>query len=121
MKRALTFAVYPSLYPHQGTTDSEVLFHLALTLGLREDPIAVMAKAIEVVESACHEHGVKFPMQGTVAGSDGVTVWAFCYSSQRQTRTLFHSADIATLQQTYRDIERLWVSASGPTPWARSR
>jgi glutamine amidotransferase len=32
VKRDLTFAVDPSLYPHiQGTTDSEVLFHLALT------------------------------------------------------------------------------------------
>ena len=38
VKRDLTFAVDPSLYPHiTGTTDSEVLFHLALTLGLRED------------------------------------------------------------------------------------
>ena len=47
MKRDLTFAVDPSLYPHiLGTTDSEVLFHLALTLGLRDDPVAAMAKAI---------------------------------------------------------------------------
>jgi len=107
---AWIFAVDPSLYPHiQGTTDSEVLFHLALTLGLQEDPIAAMAKAIQAVESAGHEHGVKFPMQGTVAISDGIAVWAFRYSSQRQTRTLFHSADIATLQQMYPDTERLRV------------
>jgi predicted glutamine amidotransferase len=110
VKRDLTFAVDPSLYPHiKGTTDSEVLFHLALTLGLQEDPIVAMAKAIQAVESAGHEHGVKFPMQGTVAVSDGITVWAFRYSSQRQTRTLFHSADIATLEQMYPDTERLRV------------
>ncbi len=108
IKRDLTFAVDPSLYPHiQGTTDSEVLFHLALTLGLREDPIAALAKAIQKVESAGREHGVTFPMQGTVAVSDGTTVWAFRYSSQHQTRTLFHSADIATLQQMYPGAERL--------------
>lgn len=52
---------------------------------------------------------MKFPVQGTVAVSDGVTVWAFRYSSQRQTRTLFHSADIATLQAMYPDAERLGV------------
>jgi len=110
VKRDLTFAVDPSLYPHiTGTTDSEVLFHLALTLGLREDPIAAMAKAIQTVEAVGREHGVKFPMQGTIAVSDGVTVWAFRYSSQRQTRTLFHSADITALQQMYPDIERLRV------------
>ena len=108
VKRDLTFAVDPSLYPHiEGTTDSEVLFHLALTLGLREDPIAAMSKAIAAVESAGHEHGVRFPMQGTVAVSDGMTVWAFRYSSQRQTRTLFHSADVDTLREMYPDIERL--------------
>lgn len=108
VKRDLTFAVDPSLYPHiQGTTDSEVLFHLALTLGLREDPVAAMGKAIQAAESVGHEHGVRFPMQGTVAVSDGTTVWAFRYSSQRQTRTLFHSADIATLQEMYPDVEQL--------------
>ena len=63
VKRDLTFAVDPSLYPHiKGTTDSEVLFHLALTLGLQEDPIAAMTKAIQAVEAAGHEHGVKFPI-----------------------------------------------------------
>ena len=108
VKRDLTFAVDPSLYPHlEGTTDSEVLFYLALTLGLREDPVAALAKTIRAVESAGHQHGVKFPMQGTVAVSDGTTVWAFRYSSQRQTRTLFHSADIAALQEMYPDVDRL--------------
>jgi hypothetical protein len=68
-----------------------------------------MAKAIKTVESAGREHGVKFPMQGTVAVSDGVTVWAFRYSSRRQTRTLFHSADVATLEEMYPDVERLRV------------
>jgi glutamine amidotransferase len=108
VKRDLTFAVHPSLYPLiQGTTDSEVLFYLALTQGLRQNPVRAMAKAIQVVESAGHEHGVEFPVQGTVAISDGVTMWAFRYSSQRQTRTLFHSADVTTLQEMYPSLERL--------------
>lgn len=108
VKRDLTFSVDPSLYPDiQGTTDSEVLFHLALTLGLQEDPIAGMEKAIQMVESVGREHGVIFPMQGTVAVSDGRTVWAFRYSSQHQTRTLFHSVDISTLEQMYPEIEAL--------------
>lgn len=46
-------------------------------------------------------------MQGTVAVSDGITVWAFRYSSQRQKRSLFHSADIATPQAMYPDAERV--------------
>jgi len=110
VKRDLTFAVDPSLYPHiLGTTDSEVLFHLALTYGLQDDPIAAMGKAIQFVESVGHEHGVAFPMQGTIAVSDGATVWAFRYSSQGRTRTLFHSADIDTLRVMYPDVERLQI------------
>jgi glutamine amidotransferase len=108
LKRDLTFAVDPSLYPDiQGTTDSEVLFHLALTLGMADDPIAGMTKAIETVEAVGHDHGVAFPMQGTVAVSDGTTLWAFRYSSQHRTRTLFHSVDVDTLREMYPDAERL--------------
>jgi len=110
VKRDLTFAVDPSLYPHiKGTTDSEVLFHLALTLGLQDDPIAGMGKAIRMVESAGHDHGTAFPMQGTIALSDGATMWAFRYSSQHRTRTLFHSVDIPTLQEMYPDVARLGI------------
>jgi glutamine amidotransferase len=107
-KRDLTLAVDPSLYPHMyGTTDSEVLFHLALTLGLRDDPVEAIGRAIRMVESVGHDHDVMFPWQGTVAVSDGVTLWTFRYSSQGRTRSLFHAADIPTLRKMYPDAERL--------------
>ena len=39
VKRDLVLAIDPSLYPEiEGTTDSEVLFHIALTFGLEDDP-----------------------------------------------------------------------------------
>jgi len=110
VRRDLTFAVDPTLYPQiQGTTDSEVLFYLALTLGLRDDPVDAMDKTIRMVESVGHDHGVAFPMQGTVAVTDGSTIWAFRYSSQGRSRSLFHSADVGTLQQMYPDVERLRI------------
>ena len=110
VKRDLTFAVDPSLYPHiLGTTDSEVLFYLALTLGLMDDPIAAMGAAIRKVESVGRDHGIAFPMQGTVAVTDGLTIWAFRYSSQGRTRSLFHSVDVDTLHEMYPDAERLKI------------
>jgi glutamine amidotransferase len=110
VKRDLTYAVDPSLYPELlGTTDSEVLFHLALTLGLKDDPIAGLGAAIRHVESVGQEHGVHFAMQGTVAVSDGATVWAFRYSSQGRTRSLFHSVDVDTLREMYPDAQRFDV------------
>ena len=40
IRRDLVLAVDPELFPEiQGSTDSEVLFHLALTFGLEDDPI----------------------------------------------------------------------------------
>jgi glutamine amidotransferase len=109
-KRDLTFAVDPSLYSSiLGTTDSEVLFHLALTLGLRDDPVKAVESALRMVEDVAREHGVAFPVQATIAVSDGATLWAFRYSSQGMTRTLFHSVDIPTLHELYPDAARLRV------------
>ncbi len=108
VKRDLTFAVDPSLYPEvQGTTDSEVLFHLALTLGLQDDPVAGLAAAIREVERVGHAHGVQFAVQGTFAVSDGTTLWAFRYSSVGRSRSLYHSTDMDTLREMYPDAERL--------------
>jgi predicted glutamine amidotransferase len=108
LRRDLTLLIDPALYPHVlGTTDSEVVFHLALTYGLQDDPVAAIARAIRTVESVGHAHGVQYPWNGTIAVSDGSTLWTFRYSSQGKTRTLFHSADIPTLRQLYPDAERL--------------
>ena len=80
-----------------------------------------MAKAIQAVESAGHEHGVKFPMQGTVAVSDGSTLWAFRYSSQRKRAPCSTRLISPHCNEMYPDIERLRCSVSVPTSWSRSR
>jgi predicted glutamine amidotransferase len=55
---------------------------------------------------------VEFPMQGTVAVTDGVTIWAFRYSTQGRTRTLYHSVDVDTLREMYPQVERLKLFGS---------
>jgi len=45
------------------------------------------------------------PFQGTVATSDGETIWAFRYSSERKSRTLFYTTDVSTLRKLYPDRE----------------
>ncbi len=43
MRRDLLLAVDPSLFNDiTGSTDSELLFHLALTFGLERDPVGAM-------------------------------------------------------------------------------
>jgi predicted glutamine amidotransferase len=104
VRRDLALAVDPSLFPAiEGTTDTELLFHLALTHGLEEDPPAAMARAVGLVEAIGRRRGVQFPIQMTVATTDGDTTWAFRYSSEGRSRSLFHSTDVSTLRDQYPD------------------
>ncbi|QCX27802.1 class II glutamine amidotransferase [Nocardioides jishulii] len=102
LKYDLAMAVDPVLFAGiEGSSDTEMFFHLALTLGLEEDPVGAVSRAVGLIEETGRRHGVDFPLQMTVGMTDGETFYAFRYSSQGRSRTLFHSADIATLQQQY--------------------
>lgn len=108
LKRDLAMAVDPSLYAAiEGSSDSELLFYLSLTFGLEQDPPGAVARAVGFVEETARRHGVADPVQMTVATTDGQTTWAFRYSSVRQSRSLFHSTDVATLRALYPDLATL--------------
>ena len=52
VKRDLTLAVEPTLFPEvEGSTDSELFFFLALTFGLEEDPPGAVARAVGLIEA----------------------------------------------------------------------
>ena len=104
IKRDLAMAVEPELFPDiEGSTDSEMFFHLALTFGLRDDPVAGVSRAVGFIEAVGREHGIEFPVQMTVATTDGDTTWAFRYSSEGRSRSLFHNTDVSTLRHQYPD------------------
>jgi predicted glutamine amidotransferase len=106
VKRDLVLAIDPEFYPEiEGTTDSETLFHLALTFGLAEDPPAAVQRAIGLVETVGRRHGVEFPFQGTIATTDGECIWAFRYSSEGKSRSLFFSTDVRALRAMYPENE----------------
>jgi predicted glutamine amidotransferase len=108
MKRDLAMALDPDLFADlEGTTDSEMLFFLALTNGLNDDAPAAVARTVGLVEEAARHHGIAFPMQGTIATTDGETTWAFRYSSEGRSRSLFHSTDVSTLRKQYPDMPEL--------------
>jgi predicted glutamine amidotransferase len=105
VKRDLAFAVDPSLYPEiEGSTDSELFFYLALTFGLEDDPPMAVEQAVGFIEETGRRHGVELPIQMTVATTDGASVWAFRYSSEGTSRTLFYSTLVDTLKAQYPDI-----------------
>jgi len=104
VKRDLVLAVDPTLYPAiEGSTDSEVFFFLALTLGLEDDPPGAVERAVGLIEETGRRHGVQHPIQMTVATTNGTELWAFRYSSEGRSRSLFYSTDVTTLRQQHPD------------------
>jgi glutamine amidotransferase len=108
VKRDLVLAVDPSLYPSiEGSTDSEVFFYLALTLGLEDDPPAAVERAVGLIEDVGRRAGIAHPIQMTVATTDGRSVWGFRYSSEGRSRTLFYSTRVDTLREQHPEVEAL--------------
>jgi len=102
VKRDLTFAVDPSLYPSiEGSTDTELFFYLALTFGLEDDPPSAVERAVGFIESTGREHGIEHPIQMSVATTDGDRLWVFRYSSEGNSSTLFYSTAVETLRAQY--------------------
>lgn len=72
LKRDLTLDIDPELYPFvRGNADSEVCFYLALTYGLRTDPVGAMRRLHARIESARADHGVVEPFRAAICASDG--------------------------------------------------
>jgi len=108
VKRDLVLEVDPELYPLiEGSADSEVLFYLAMTFGLESDPPGAVARTIGLVERVGHAHDVEYPFQGTIATTDGERLWAFRYSSEGDSRTLFFTSAYETLKELYPDNPQL--------------
>lgn len=102
VKRDLMLAIDESLYPGiTGTADTEILFHLALSFGLEDDPLEAVARTIGLVEDVGEKKGVKYPFQGTIATTDGQRMWAFRYSSEGKSRSLFFTTHVPTLRKLY--------------------
>jgi predicted glutamine amidotransferase len=108
VKRELVLAVDPSLYPRiEGSTDSEVFFFLALTMGLEDDPPGAVERAVGYIEHVGRSAGVEHPIQMTVATTNGNNVWAFRYSTEGRSRSLYYSTRVDTLREQHPEVEVL--------------
>jgi predicted glutamine amidotransferase len=108
VKRDLVLDIDPALYPYiEGSTDSEVMFYLALTFGLDHDPPAAVAQMVDRVQTVGRKHDVEYPIQMTVATSDGQRLWAFRYSSEHRSRSLFYSTNVLTLRELHPEVAAL--------------
>ena len=93
LRRDLTLGVSPELFPHiSGSTDSEIMFLLAMTFGMEGDVQAGLSRMAGFVEQVAEQHGVDNALQMTLGISDGESLYAVRYSTEGDSRSLFHSA-----------------------------
>jgi predicted glutamine amidotransferase len=94
IRRDLLMAVDPGLFPNiLGTTDSEVMFYLALTFGLEHDPLRGLARMVGFVEETALKMGIEEAIWMTVGVTDGNNLYAVRYASDGDAPTLYHSKD----------------------------
>jgi glutamine amidotransferase len=114
LRRDLMLVIEPDQFAEvQGSTDTEVVFHLALTLGLESDPIGALERTVGLIEATAAEHDVAAPVQGTFGVSDGMSLWAVRYATEGPARSLFASADVDTVKRLHPENARLQRLSEG--------
>jgi predicted glutamine amidotransferase len=108
VRRDLMLAIDPDLFPSiEGSTDSEVMFFLALTFGLEIAPVLALERMAGMIEETARRRGVEDPLNMTVCATDGEQIVAARYSSESQSRSLFHSTSIRHLRELYPEDSRM--------------
>jgi len=108
VRRDLMLAIDPARFPNvHGSTDTEVVFYLALTYGLEEDPIGALEQTVGFIEETGRRKGLSGLVQATFGTSDGETLWAVRYASEGKARTLFTTVDVDAIHELYPDNARL--------------
>jgi predicted glutamine amidotransferase len=107
LRRDLLLAVDPALFAEiEGTTDSELMFYLALSFGLEEEPLAALERMAGFVEETGRRHGVAEPLQMTVAVSDGERLYAARYASGPVVNSLYVTADANAVRELHPEDPR---------------
>jgi predicted glutamine amidotransferase len=107
LRRDVMFMLEPELFAAvEGTTDSEVVFNLALTYGLEDDPIGALERAVGTIERLAAERGIDEPVQASFGITDGETLWGVRYASNGNARTLYTSAEVDAIRRLHPENER---------------
>ena len=83
LRQKLISEVRPELYEAvRGQTDSELLFYLALSKGLEDDPVKGLLGLHQTIERARREAGSTTPWAGAISVSDGTALYVLRTSSR---------------------------------------
>ena len=94
IRQHLDCQIDDSIYARKrGNTDSETMFGLCLTEGLKEDVPGAIERMIGRVEGARRQFNIEEAFRMTVAIADGHQLWAARYQSDGDGPSLYHTAD----------------------------
>ena len=103
-RKEIESLIHPQYYPHrQGVTDSEALFLIALSNGLKEDPVKAMKKSIRKVLKIMTQIGNAEPLRISASCTDGKKIWAFRFSSDHQSPTLYYGSPKTHAEVFFKD------------------
>ncbi len=113
VRRRLDNMIPDDLYGHRmGGTDSECLFLVALAYGLNLHPRAAMARAVREAEALSRYSGVAPHMRFASAWSDGTTLYAARYASDKFAPTLYYRQfedGIMVVSEPLDEARNCWV------------
>jgi len=90
LRRGIDGLISDALYPlRRGTSDSEAIFLAALSRGLDTDPVAALANTLSLILARMAEAGVQKPLRFAAVHSDGLTLRACRWASDRRCPSLY--------------------------------
>lgn len=106
-RRDMAMGIAPELFPElRGSSDTELMFYLALTFGLKDDPIPAIEKMVGFIEGLAEEHGIENAIHMTLGFTDGQRLYAVRYSTERDSSTLYYSESIDSILALYPEHEK---------------
>jgi predicted glutamine amidotransferase len=109
LRQALMAKIAPEYFNSiLGSTDSELMFHLALTLGLEDDVPNAIAEMVRVIEASGKAKGVSQALWMTLGISDGTNLWGFRYGSDGKGPTLFMNPSLTEFIALIPDFREIY-------------
>ena len=97
----------------QGTTDSEAMFHIALSRGLLTDPHDAICRTLFDVAAVTAAHKVPERIRFAAAFSDGEQLWGFRWASDARPPTLYYrpmNGGTVLASEPFEDDQAAWTA-----------
>ncbi len=112
IRRKIEALVDDEYYVHRlGTTDSELIFYLMLSMGLERDPLAAAQKALSTVVELMRQAEIKDPFRFTSVFTDGQEIYAIRFATDEAPPSLYwryEEGQLLIVSEPLDDDQRCW-------------